>query len=115
MSKSNPNSYIELPEDPNIACAKIKNALTGGCKTEAEQKKLGGNPEKCMIFELYKQHLIESDPELNKIYNDCKSGKLLCKEDKENACKLLHKFMEDFNKKLIKAKKIKKVNLITFK
>ncbi|MFH0936407.1 MAG: tryptophan--tRNA ligase [Candidatus Woesearchaeota archaeon] len=115
MSKSNPSTFIELPENPDIACAKLKNALTGGRKTEAEQKKLGGIPEKCMIFEFDKQHLVESDQELNKIYHDCKSGKLLCGEHKKKSCERMHKFMQDFNKKLEKAKKIKKINLITFK
>ena len=67
MSKSKKN-FIELPDtDENIE-TKIKNAKTGGRKTTEEQKKKGGEPEKCMIFELYKQHLIEKDEELEKIY-----------------------------------------------
>ncbi len=106
MSKSKKN-YIELPDtDENIE-KKLRNALTGGRKTIDEQKKLGGQPEKCMIFELYKQHLIENDAELDKIYQDCKSGKLLCGEDKQNCIKLMKKFMQDFRKKFEKAKKLK--------
>jgi len=105
MSKSKPESCIELPEDPKKACKKLKKALTGGRDTIEEQKKLGGQPEKCMIFELYKQHLIEDDKELKKIYDDCKAGKLLCGEDKEKACKKITTFMNDFNKNLKKAKK----------
>ena len=39
-------------------------------------------------FELYKQHLIEDDANLKEIYNNCKSGKLLCGEDKQNCKKI---------------------------
>jgi len=116
MSKSKPESCIELPEDPNKVCKKLKNALTGGRDTVAEQKKLGGRPERCMIFELYKQHLIEDDKELEKIYNDCKAGKLLCGEDKQIACEKMTKFMNEFIKKLEKAKKqVSKLNFVEFK
>ncbi len=114
MSKSAEN-YIALPEEPKTACKKIKRALTGGRKTVEEQKRKGGEPEKCMIFEMYKQHLIEDDKELQKIYDDCKAGKLLCGEDKENACKLMTAFLTDFNKKMEKAtKNIDKIKIIKF-
>lgn len=113
MSKSKPESCIELPEDPKEACKKLKRALTGGRNTVEEQKRLGGNPEKCMIFEIYKQHLIEDDKELNKIYISCKKGRLLCGEDKENACRLMAGFMSKLIKDIGKAKKqIKNLNFI---
>lgn len=116
MSKSKPASCIELPEDPKIVCKKLKNALTGGRDSVDEQKKLGGQPEKCMIFELYKQHLIEDDKELQKIYDNCKSGRLLCGEDKQHACELMTKFMEKFEKELAKArKKVKGIKFVKFK
>lgn len=105
MSKSKPGSCIELPEDPKLACSKLKRALTGGRETREIQKKKGGEPEKCMIFEMYKQHLIKNDRELNKIYHDCKAGKLLCKEDKQHACELMKKFMEHLIKNIEKARK----------
>ena len=104
MSKSKPGSYISIPEDPETAAKKIMNAVDGGRKTAAEQKRLGGEPEKCIVFEIFKQHLIEDDKELDEIYNKCKSGGLLCGECKANAAKLIKKFMEDFNKKFEKAK-----------
>jgi len=108
MSKSNPNSFISIPEDPKDAGKKMLRALTGGRNTIEEQKKLGGQPEKCMVFEMYKQHLIEDEKSLQKVFDNCKTGKLLCKEDKENACNLMIKFQEDFQKKLEKAKKTRK-------
>jgi len=116
MSKSRPESCIDLPEEPKKVCKKIMKAKTGGRKTVKEQKKLGGEPEKCIIFELYKQHLIEDDKELKKIYNNCKKGKLLCGEDKQNCCKLMSKFMDGLVKNIEKARKnIDKLNFIKFK
>jgi tryptophanyl-tRNA synthetase len=116
MSKSKPESCIDLPEEPKKVCKKIMRAKTGGRKTVEEQKKLGGEPEKCIVFELYKQHLIEDDKELKKVYNDCKKGKLLCGEDKKNCCKLMSKFMNELVKNIEKARKnIDKLNFIRFK
>ncbi len=116
MSKSKPESCIDLPEDPKKVAKKIMKAKTGGRKTVEEQRKKGGIPEDCIIFELYKQHLIEDDKKLKKIYNNCKAGKLLCGEDKQNCCKLMTKFMNDLTKNIEKAKKnICNLNFVTFK
>jgi tryptophanyl-tRNA synthetase len=115
MSKSRPESCIELPENIEAVCKKIKRAKTGGRDTAEEQKQKGGEPEKCMIFEIFKQHLIEKDKDLNQTYNDCKAGVLTCGENKKRACELMTKFMEDFNKKLETAKKqVNKLNFIKF-
>lgn len=116
MSKTKPAYCISLPENPRFAAKKIKNALTGGRESVKIQRELGGQPEKCMIFEMYKQHLIEDDKELQRIYDECKAGKLLCGEDKERAAKLMEEFMKDFTKKLKGARKqIKKLKFIRIK
>jgi len=115
MSKSKPESCIELPEEINSVKKKIKRALTGGRESVEVQKRIGGEPEKCMIFELYKQHLIEDDAELKKIYDDCKAGKLLCGEDKEHCCKLMEEFMDNFTKGVEKARKqTNELNFVKF-
>lgn len=116
MSKSKPESCIELPENTSQACKKLKKAKTGGRNTTEEQRKKGGQPEKCMIFEMFKQHLIENDTELNKIYKQCKAGKILCGENKQKACELMTKYMNKFNSELKKAKKqVNKLKFIKFK
>ena len=106
MSKSTGN-FIELPDTDENIKTKIMKALTGGRKTLEEQKRLGGQPEKDMVYELFKQHLIESDKEFEKRWQDNKAGKLTSKEDKEYAVELMIKFMHDFKKKFEKAKKTK--------
>ena len=107
MSKSCPMGNLEILEDPKIAKKKINRALTGGRDTLEQHRKLGGQPEKCMVFELLKQHLIEDDKKLDKIYKDYKSGKLTSGEIKQIAIKEFTKFMKDFNSKLKKARKTK--------
>lgn len=116
MSKSKTDSYIELPEDPKKSCKKLKNAKTGGRDTEKEQRRLGGKPEICMVFELYKQHLMEDDKNLKRRYKECTTGKILCGECKENACVLMTKFMNKLTKDIEKARKqIDRLKFITFK
>lgn len=116
MSKSKPESCIELPESMEKVRKKIMGAKTGGRDTVEEQREKGGNPDKCMIFELYKQHLIEDDEELQKIFEECKSGRLICGEDKKHCCKLMEEFMNNFKDGVEKAKKhITKLNFIKFR
>ncbi|MFH1399616.1 MAG: tryptophan--tRNA ligase [Candidatus Woesearchaeota archaeon] len=115
MSKSKPESCIELPEETNAVCKKLKRALTGGRDTVEEQRKNGGQPENCMIFELYKQHLVEDDKELEDIYTRCKSGELLCGECKQLACEKMTQFMDSFVKEVDKARKnLKNLNFVRF-
>lgn len=107
MSKSKPESALELPESDEVITRRLMRAKTGGRQTLAEHRKLGGEPEKCMIFELLKQHLVEDDKELNKIYHAYKSGKMTSMEIKQLGIEKMTKFMHDFEKKLKKAQKIK--------
>jgi tryptophanyl-tRNA synthetase len=102
MSSSDPKSHIALSEKPESAKKKIMSAKTGGRMSVEEQKKLGGEPDKCMIYELYLYHLIEDDIELSRIYNECKSGKLLCGEDKRHCAELIGRFLEKHQEKMEK-------------
>ena len=116
MSKSKPESCIELPEDAEAVKRKIKRALTGGRDTLEEHRKLGAVIEKDMVFELMKQHLVEDDDELNKIYDNYKSGKMTSGELKEIACSKMEEFMNKFVKGAGKARKnIDKLKFVKFK
>ena len=106
MSKSKPSSCIDLPEDLKSASKKIRSAKTGGRETVEEQRELGGKPEKCMIFELYKQHLINDDDELQDIFNRCKKGELVCGDDKKHCVEHFKMFMETFMSNLERARKM---------
>uniref|UniRef100_A0A7J2TKL3 Tryptophan--tRNA ligase n=1 Tax=Archaeoglobus fulgidus TaxID=2234 RepID=A0A7J2TKL3_ARCFL len=106
MSSSKPESYISLLEKPENASKKIKNALTGGRATAEEQRRLGGEPEKCVIFELYTYHLIEKDEELEKIREDCICGRILCGQCKKMAEDLLISFLKEHREKMDEAESL---------
>ncbi|MFH1770547.1 MAG: tryptophan--tRNA ligase [archaeon] len=115
MSKSHPESCITIPEDEASVKKKIMKAVTGGRETLEEHRRLGAEVEKCMVFELLKQHLVEDDKELDKIYKAYKSGKMTSGEIKVIAADKMSAFMKDFNKKLEQARKdIKKLKFVKF-
>ncbi|MEM2343457.1 MAG: tryptophan--tRNA ligase [Sulfolobales archaeon] len=103
MSSSRPESYIALDEDPQSASQKLMKAFTGGRATAEEQRRLGGEPEKCVVYEFYAYHLIPDDSELSKVYYECRSGSILCGECKLRACEMLVKFLLDHLTKREKA------------
>jgi tryptophanyl-tRNA synthetase len=104
MSSSRPEHTIFLTDDVETAVRKLKKALTGGRATVEEQRKLGGEPEKCTVYEFYVYHLVEDDRELMRIYEDCRGGRLLCGECKARAAELLAKFLEEHQRRLERAK-----------
>ncbi len=114
MSKSKPESMLSIPEDPEKALKKLRKAVTGGRETLEEQRKKGAIIEKDMVFELMKQHLVEDDRELQQIYDDYSSGKMLSKELKDIAGEKLIAFYQDFQKKFEKAQKhVDDIELLT--
>jgi len=106
MSKSKPESCITIPDDVNEACKKIRKALSGARKTLADHRKYGAIPEGDMSYQLLMQHFIEDDKELKRIYDEYKSGRMTTGEIKDITCEKLIKFMNEFEKKMEKAKNI---------
>lgn len=99
MSKRNPMSYFTLTEDLESIAFKLRNAYTGGRPTAKEQKMLGGEPEKCPIFDLYKFFFLEEDEKLLDIYSKCKNGEILCGEDKAIAIEIVTSFIKEHQRK----------------
>lgn len=115
MSKSNPKGNISLPEDPRNAEKVIKSAFTGGRATMEEQRKLGAEVEKDMVFELLKQHLVESDKELEKIRSEYASGKMLSGEIKQLAVEKMNTFLKKFDDDIERYRtRIDDVQFLTF-
>jgi len=104
MSSSKPESAIFLTDEPKEATKKIMHAKTGGAVSLEEQKKHGGNPDECVVYELFLYHLIEDDKELQDIYQTCKSGKRMCGNCKKYASELTEKLLTDLQKKRKTAK-----------
>ncbi len=109
MSSSKPDSAIFLTDHPDNARKKIMHSKTGGAVTLAQQKKHGGKPDECVVYELFLYHLIEDDKELLEVYNSCKKGEKMCGECKKYAAQLMEKFLLELDKKRKNVKdKVKK-------
>jgi tryptophanyl-tRNA synthetase len=99
MSKRNPQSYFTLHDTPESITKKISNAFTGGRTTVEEQRKLGGVPQICPIYEIEMYHFVEDDDDVIEVYNDCRSGNLLCGEHKARTIKTVLKFIKTHQRK----------------
>lgn len=100
MSSSKPESYISLLDSPEEGAKKVMKAFTGGRATAEEQRRLGGEPEKCVVFELYSYHLIEKDEELRQIEADCREGRMLCGKCKKMAAEMVRNFLKEHQEKM---------------
>jgi tryptophanyl-tRNA synthetase len=99
MSSSIPESYIALTDKPEDGAKKIMRAITGGRVTLEEQKKLGGEPDKCSVYELLVYHLLEDDNELLEVYKDCVGGTRVCGNCKKFTAQFLKDFLKDHQEK----------------
>jgi tryptophanyl-tRNA synthetase len=99
MSSSVPESSIFLTDTPEEGKKKVMKCKTGGRVSVEEQKKLGGIPEECVVYELFLYHLIEKDEDLEKIFNDCKSGIQMCGQCKTRAAEQIEVFLKDLQEK----------------
>jgi len=99
MSSSKPESHIALTDDPKEAAKKIMRAITGGRQSLAEQKKLGGEPEKCSIYEFLVFHLSDDDKELLELDAECRSGRRMCGTCKKDVAERIERFLTDHQQK----------------
>lgn len=100
MSKSRPEYAIHLSDPVELALKKLANAITGGRATAEEQRRLGGEPLKCTVFELYMYHLVKSEKELFEIYEECTGGRILCGLCKKRASDKLKELLVEHQKAL---------------
>jgi tryptophanyl-tRNA synthetase len=101
MSSSNPYSAIYLDDELKDIKYKIDRSFTGGRDTLEEQKKKGGQPDICRIYDLYKFHH-PNDRFVVNIYTKCRKGKILCKECKEKCVNFLNNMLNKHQRKVKK-------------
>jgi tryptophanyl-tRNA synthetase len=98
MSSSTPESSIFTTDDEETVRKKITNAFTGGAPTVKEQRIHGGNPDICPVH-AYHYFLFEPDDEkVKRIYDDCRSGSLLCGECKKMLVEKVNSFLTEHRK-----------------
>ncbi len=100
MSSSRPDYTIFLTDPPELARKKLMAALTGGRPTAEEQRRLGGMPDKCVVFQLYRYHLVPDDEALRAIREECETGRILCGPCKRRAADMLVEFLREHQEKL---------------
>lgn len=100
MSKSRPNSYFNLGDDPKSIKKKMMGAFTGGRRNREEQEKLGGIPEKCMVYKLLEIHFQPDDAKLQDRYQRCRGG-MLCGTCKKEAVKIILDKIQDHNERKV--------------
>ena len=110
MSKRDPSSTLSLSDSPDVAKKKLMSAFTGGRATAEEQKRLGGEIEKDVLYELARFHFISDDALLDEMKQDMVSGRLLTGEYKQKYIPYMLEWLAAHQKKkkemLPKARKI---------
>lgn len=100
MSSSIPESTITFSEPDDVVRKKVMGAFTGGRATLAEQKEMGGEPEKCPVFLLNLFHMVEDDAELAGIHRRCRGGELMCGQCKKETTERVLAFIHDFREEM---------------
>jgi len=106
MSASLPETCIFTVDPPEVAERKIWNAFTGGKPTEREQKKYGGDPSICTIYQYFYHIFEENDEKVRDLENKCKLGEVICGECKAILADRVKKFLREHQRKREEAKNI---------
>jgi tryptophanyl-tRNA synthetase len=100
MSSSIPESIISFYEPEATIRKKVMSGITGGKMTQEEQKRLGGEPEKCSLYLLNLFHMVSDDEELAEIRRKCISGEMMCGHCKKETAERVVAFLKDFREKM---------------
>lgn len=96
MSASVDSSAIFLKDTPNQIKNKINRfAFSGGKETAEEQREKGGDPDVNVSYQ-YLRYFMEDDDELQKVYDDYKTGKMLTGELKQLCITHVQDYVKEF-------------------
>ena len=100
MSSSIPESIIGFFEPEATVKKKVMSGITGGRMTLEEQKRLGGEPDKCSLYLLNLFHMVTDDSELSRIRQKCMQGEITCGQCKKETAERVVVFLKDFREKM---------------
>ena len=106
MSASEPETCIFTVDPSDVVKRKVWNAFTGGKPTVAEQRKMGGDPSICTVFQYFLFMFEEDDRKLAERERRCKAGEILCGECKTELAERINSFLEDHRRKREKARNV---------
>jgi tryptophanyl-tRNA synthetase len=99
MSKRTASTSFTLDDPPAAATRKVLSAFTGGRDTVEEQRRLGGRPDVCPIFDLYRFHFGHDDGHVDRVRQECLEGTRMCGDCKKEAAGLVKKFLEEHHRR----------------
>jgi tryptophanyl-tRNA synthetase len=100
MSSSIPESIISFYESEAVVRKKVMKGITGGRMTLDEQKRLGGEPDKCSLYLLNLFHMVMGDNELAEIRRKCVTGEVTCGQCKRETADRVVTFLAEFKEKM---------------
>ena len=100
MSSSIPESTISFHEPDPVVRKKVMNGITGGRMTLEEQKRLGGEPDRCSLYLLNLFHMVSEDAELAEIRRKCLGGEITCGQCKKDTAERVVAFLKEFREKI---------------
>jgi tryptophanyl-tRNA synthetase len=100
MSSSIPESIISFYEPEAVVRKKVMSGITGGRMTLEEQKRLGGEPDKCSLYLLNLFHMVTDDADLAEIRRKCLAGEVTCGQCKKETAERVVAFLKEFREKM---------------
>jgi tryptophanyl-tRNA synthetase len=104
MSSSKTDTTIWTTDTPKAIKKKIGDAFTGGAVSVEEQRKTGGNPDICSVFQYDQYFFLPDDKALQELKHKCKIGAILCGECKQALADRVVAFVERHQERREKAK-----------
>ena len=105
MSASEPETCIFTTDTPEGVKRKVWHAFTGGKPTVKEQRKTGGDPYICTIFQYFLYLFEEDDQKIAELDKECRSGGVICGDCKAALTERVNKFLKEHQRKREEAKK----------
>ena len=99
MSSSIPESIISFYQPETVVRKKVMSGITGGRMTLEEQKRLGGEPDKCSLYLLNLFHMVTDDAELAET-GKCTAGEITCGQCKKDTAERVVAFLKNFREKM---------------
>lgn len=98
MSASKPETCIFTSDTSDIVKKKVWNTLTGGRPTVKEQRKLGGEPDRCVVYQ-WLTVFFYNVKEAKEHKQKCLAGELLCGECKKILIEKLNRYLATLRQK----------------
>ncbi|MDI3473706.1 MAG: tryptophanyl-tRNA synthetase [Candidatus Woesearchaeota archaeon] len=105
MSASNEATAIFTTDSEEEVRSKVMKAFTGGRISVEEQRKYGGNPDICSVYQYYYMLFMLDDSELNNLRGKCLKGEIMCGECKQILISKINNFLKEHQRKREEARK----------